>query len=91
MARGEAQQTKIHFKGKENEFIIFVDDAKASEEWRAEKSTPLVQVVKSFKIFVAQKYVSTLCHVSSMENQNGMVTFHKLDTEHKANYSVPRM
>jgi hypothetical protein len=55
MARGETQQTRVHFKGREDEFIVFVDDANAVEEWLADRSIPLVQVVKAFEIFVTSK------------------------------------
>jgi len=56
MVRGEAQQTKVHFKGKEDDFIIFVDDAKAAREWKTDKTIPLAQVVSSFKIFITHKH-----------------------------------
>jgi hypothetical protein len=55
MARGEAQQVKVHFKGKDEDFIIFVDDVKAAKDWKSDKSIPLAQVVSSFKIFVTHK------------------------------------
>ncbi|EHK96905.1 putative SDO1-like protein C21C3.19 [Glarea lozoyensis 74030] len=55
MARGEASQTKIHYKGKDDDFIIFIDDAKAAKEWKTDKSIPLAQVVSAFKIFVTHK------------------------------------
>jgi len=55
MVRGEAQQTKVHYKGKEDDFIIFLDDAKAAQAWKTDKSIPLAQVVSSFKIFITHK------------------------------------
>ncbi|KAH8657469.1 shwachman-Bodian-diamond syndrome protein [Tricladium varicosporioides] len=55
MARGEAQQTKVHYKGKDEDFIVFVDDAKIAKEWKTDKSIPLAQVVSAFKIFVTHK------------------------------------
>jgi hypothetical protein len=58
MAKGEASQTKIHYKGKDDDFIIFVDDAKAAKEWKTDKTIPLAQVVSAFKIFVTHKYVT---------------------------------
>ncbi len=58
MARGEVQQTKIHFKGKDEDFIIFVDDAESAKKWKTDKTIPLAQVVSSFKIFVTHGYVS---------------------------------
>ncbi|KAG0650939.1 sdo1 [Hyphodiscus hymeniophilus] len=56
MTKGEAQQTKVHFKGKEDDFIVFVDDAKALKDWKSDKSIPLTQFVGSFKVFVSHKH-----------------------------------
>jgi len=55
MARGEAQQTKVHYKGKDEDFVIFVDDAKSAKDWKTDKTIPLAQVVSAFKIFVTHK------------------------------------
>jgi hypothetical protein len=57
MARGEAPQTKCHYKGKDEDFVVFVEDAKSAKDWKTDKSIPLAQVVGSFKIFVTHKYV----------------------------------
>lgn len=51
MTRGETQQTKVHFKGMNDEFVVFVNNTQAAEEWILDKSIPLVQVVKVFKIY----------------------------------------
>jgi len=56
MTRGESAQTKVHYKGKDEDFVIFVDDAKAAKDWKTDKSIPLAQVVSSFKIFVTHKH-----------------------------------
>ncbi|KAJ8603696.1 hypothetical protein MRB53_042077 [Persea americana] len=53
--RGNDQQVKVHFKGAEDDFIIFVDSAKAVSDWKADKSVPLAQVVSGWKIFVTHK------------------------------------
>jgi hypothetical protein len=55
MVRGEGTQTKVHFKGKEDDFIVFADSAEDVRKWRKDKSVPLAQVVNSFKIFVTHK------------------------------------
>jgi hypothetical protein len=57
MARGEAPQVKCHYKGKDEDFIVFVDDVKSANAWKNDKTVPLAQVVSSFKIFVTHKYV----------------------------------
>ena len=57
MTRGETTQTKVHYKGKEDDFIIFLDDVAEYQKWKAEesKSIPLAQFVSSFNIFVTHK------------------------------------
>jgi hypothetical protein len=55
MARGEANQIKVHYKGTDEDFLVFVDDAKAAKDWKSDKSIPLAQVVSSFKVFVTHK------------------------------------
>jgi hypothetical protein len=53
--RGNSTQTKCHYKGESEDFIVFVESIKAVEEWKKDKSVPLAQVVDSFKIFVTHK------------------------------------
>lgn len=55
MARGEATSTKVHYKGKEDDFVVFIDDAKTAKEWLSDKSIPLANFVSAFKIFVTGK------------------------------------
>lgn len=57
--RGNAAQVKVHFKGADDDYIVFVDSAQAVRDWKADKSVPLAQVVSGWKIFVTHKYVST--------------------------------
>ncbi len=75
MARGEAPLTKIHFKGKVEDFVIFVESAKAAQDWKADKSIPLTQVVSAFKVFVTGGLVVIfvmlhLCYPSLPHNGN---------------------
>lgn len=56
MPRGNGPQSKVHYQGKEEDFVIMVDDAQAVKNWREDKSIPLAQVVSGFKIFVTHKY-----------------------------------
>lgn len=55
MTRGNAMQSKVHYQGKEDDFVIFVDDAQALQSWKNDRSIPLAQVVSGFKIFVTHK------------------------------------
>jgi len=58
MVRGNATQSKVHYKGKNDDFIVFVESAQAVSEWKKDKSVPLAQVVNGWKVFVTHKYVS---------------------------------
>lgn len=53
--RGNSTQTKCHYKGASEDFIVFVESIKAVEDWKKDKSVPLAQVVDSFKIFVTHQ------------------------------------
>ena len=53
--RGNEATTKVHYKGSNDDFIIFVDSAKAVQDWKQDSSIPLAQVVSGFKIFVTHK------------------------------------
>jgi len=55
MARGEATQVKCHYKGKEDDFVVFLDDVQAAKNWKTDKSIPLPQFISAFKIFVTGK------------------------------------
>lgn len=53
--RGNAQQTKVHFKGQEDDYVIFAESSQMVKDWKADKSIPLAQVVNGWKIFVTHK------------------------------------
>ena len=55
MTRGNVHQSKVHYQGKEEDYVIFVDDVKAVQDWKNDRSIPLAQVVSGFKIFVTHK------------------------------------
>jgi hypothetical protein len=55
MTRGGAQKSKVHFKGKTDDFIIFLDDVEAFKNWQTDKSVPYAHFVSPFKIFVTHK------------------------------------
>ena len=55
MPRGNAPQTKVHYQGKDEDFVIYVDGSKAVQDWKKDRSIPLAQVVSGFKIFVTHK------------------------------------
>lgn len=51
MARGETIQTKVHFKGKEDDYVVFVDDVDTYKKWQSDKSVPMAHFVSSFQVF----------------------------------------
>lgn len=55
MARGGASQVKVHYKGKDEDFIVLVDDEETYKKWLGDKSIPLAHFVSAFKIFVTHK------------------------------------
>ncbi|KAM5356238.1 hypothetical protein ACJ41O_002884 [Fusarium nematophilum] len=75
MARGEAQQTKVHFKGSNEDFLVFVDDVDMYKKWQSDKSVPLAHFISSFKIFLThgQGAQGTLDSASkaALENEFG--------------------
>ncbi|KAI9725634.1 MAG: hypothetical protein M1828_002919 [Chrysothrix sp. TS-e1954] len=56
MPRGNAAQTKVHYKGANEDFVIFVESKQAVQDWQGDRSIPLAQVVDGFKIFVTHKH-----------------------------------
>jgi len=75
MPRGNAAQSKVHYQGKDEDFIIFVDDAQAVENWKKDRSIPLAQVVSGFKILVTHKHgaqgMMDTASNSTLENEFG--------------------
>lgn len=55
MARGETIQTKVHYKGENDDFLVFIDDPEEYKKWLKDSSIPLAHFVSSFKIFVTHK------------------------------------
>ncbi|EOD43654.1 Shwachman-bodian-diamond syndrome protein [Neofusicoccum parvum] len=75
MPKGADTQTKVHYKGKEDDFIIFVDSQKAVQDWKEDKSVPLAQVVNGWKVFVTHKHgtqgVLDTASNSALDNEFG--------------------
>jgi hypothetical protein len=55
MTKADTLQTKIHYKGTEDDFVILVESAEAVKKWKEDKTIPLVDVVNSFDIFTTHK------------------------------------
>lgn len=57
--RANDPTNKIFYKGKSDDFIVFVNDAATLQNWKNDSSIPLAEVVNGWKIFVTHKYVSS--------------------------------
>ena len=55
MPRGNDNQVKVHYKGKDEDFIVFVESAEAVQNWKNDSSIALAQVLDGYKIFVTHK------------------------------------
>jgi hypothetical protein len=60
MPRGNDPVTKVFYRGKADDFVIFVEDVAAAQQWRHDRTVPLAQVVSGWKVFVTHKYVPRL-------------------------------
>jgi len=56
MTRGNVQLTKVHYKGAEDDFIIFVESPEIVTKWKGDKTVPLSDVVSGWKVFVTQRH-----------------------------------
>ncbi|KAI4756417.1 hypothetical protein E4T52_11494 [Aureobasidium sp. EXF-3400] len=57
--RGNAPQVKVHFKGSDDDYIIFVESAQAVRDWKADKSNAIANFVGGFKVFVSHNQGTT--------------------------------
>ena len=55
MARGDAQQVKVHYKGNDEDFLVFVDDIETFKKWKSDKSVPMAHFISTYKVFVTHK------------------------------------
>ncbi|KAL7909680.1 ribosome maturation protein [Trichoderma velutinum] len=51
MTRGESTQSKVHYKGKQEDFLVFVDDVDLYKKWQSDKSVPLAHFISTFQVF----------------------------------------
>ena len=55
MTRGHTEHTKIHYQGKDHDFIIFAESVEMVNKWKSNKSVPMAEVVNGWKIFTTSK------------------------------------
>ncbi|KAK4237141.1 ribosome maturation protein [Achaetomium macrosporum] len=56
MARGDVNHVKVHYKGNDEDFVVFIDSTEDYQKWLSDKSVPLAQVVSSFKVFTTHRH-----------------------------------
>ncbi|KAK3957110.1 ribosome maturation protein [Pseudoneurospora amorphoporcata] len=73
--RGGATETKVHFKGNGEDFLVFVDSKEDYNKWVSDKSTPLAQVVSGFEVFTTHNHGTQgryeTASKSTLENEFG--------------------
>jgi len=52
MPRANDPATKVFYKGKSDDFVVFADDVEILKKWRIDRSIPLADVLNGWKIFV---------------------------------------
>lgn len=56
MTRGESVQSKVHYKGANDDFLVFIDDVEQYSKWlKGDTSIPLAQFMSSFRIFLTHR------------------------------------
>jgi hypothetical protein len=60
MTRGNTKQSKVYYKGRTEDFVVFVADINAAQNWKKDHSIPLAQVMDGWKIFTSHQYVPRL-------------------------------
>ncbi|GAB1310408.1 Ribosome maturation protein [Madurella fahalii] len=55
MTRGDVNRVKIHYKGQDEDFVVFLDSVEDYQKWLSDRSVPLAQVVSSFKVFTTHR------------------------------------
>ncbi|RYP74645.1 hypothetical protein DL771_002911 [Monosporascus sp. 5C6A] len=84
MTKGKAHMTKVHYKGKEDDFLVFVEDVDTFKKWQKDKSVPMTEFLSSYKIFVTHRQGSqgqydgasnaTLCNEFGTDNEVDVIT-----------------
>jgi hypothetical protein len=55
MTRGDVNHVKVHYRGNDEDFIVFLDSVEDYQKWLKDRSVPLAQVVSSFKVFTTHR------------------------------------
>ncbi|KAJ5476797.1 hypothetical protein N7475_002526 [Penicillium sp. IBT 31633x] len=75
MARGNETASKIFYKGRSDDFIVFVDDLDILQKWKNDRSIALANVLNGWKIFLTHSHgaqgVLDTASQSSLQNEFG--------------------
>ncbi|KFY31065.1 hypothetical protein V493_01429 [Pseudogymnoascus sp. VKM F-4281 (FW-2241)] len=75
MVRGQGLQSRVHYKGINDDYIVFVEDPAMLKKWREDKTVALVEVVDAFKVFITGKQgvqgELNMASKSQLENEFG--------------------
>lgn len=53
MPRANDMASKVFYKGRSEDFIVFVDDIDILQKWKHDRSIALADVLNGWKIFVS--------------------------------------
>ncbi|KAK7744162.1 hypothetical protein SLS53_003683 [Cytospora paraplurivora] len=67
--KGASEQVKVHYKGSEDDFVIFIDDVATYKSWKSDKSIPLAHFISAFKVFVTHKQGAQGAHDTASKGQ----------------------
>ncbi|KAJ5453735.1 ribosome maturation protein [Penicillium daleae] len=65
MTRGNTMQSKAYYKGRTEDFVIFVEDITAVQNWRKDHTLPLAQVMDGWKIFTSHQTLEAHARLSA--------------------------
>lgn len=75
MPRANDPSSKLFYKGRSDDFIVFVDDLDTLNKWRRDRTIPLANVVNGWKIFTTHRHgaqgVLDGASRASLENEFG--------------------
>ncbi|KAJ5621419.1 hypothetical protein N7528_006202 [Penicillium herquei] len=75
MPRANDTAQKVFYKGKSEDFIVFVDDLETLQKWKNDRSIALSDVLNGWKIFVSHSHgaqgILDAASKSALQNEFG--------------------
>ncbi|KAJ5152480.1 Major facilitator superfamily domain general substrate transporter [Penicillium capsulatum] len=75
MTRGNARQSKVYYKGRTEDFVIFVADITAVQNRKKYHTLPLAQVMDGWKIFTSHQHGPQGMQLALVFSQRGHLAF----------------